>query len=202
MEFKEEFKNDDEWNIEFYPKVKLGKIIKEVITNIKIGKVNEDGVFEDPNDKGIYLLRCDMDVVVGDIIICRKFSHQVLIKNEDEGNNKEIEDEKKNEGCENINNDKENITEENKLEENKQEEKKLEENQQDFNQQEENKPEENKIEDNQQEENKTEENKPEEIKQEENKQEEIKQEENKQEEIKQEENKEEENKEEENKRRK
>ena len=43
-----------------------------VITNIKIGKVNEDGVFEDPNDKGIYLLRCDMDVVVGDIIIFRK----------------------------------------------------------------------------------------------------------------------------------
>ena len=204
MEFKEKFNNDNEWNIEFYPKVKLGKIIKEVITNIKIGKVNEDGVFEDPNDKGIYLLRCDMDVVVGDIIICRKFSHQVLIKNEDEGNNKEIEDEKKNEKYENINNDKENITEENKLEENKQEdneqeEKKLEENQQVYNQQEENKPEENKIEDNQQEENKQEEIKQEENKPEEIKQEEIKQEENKQEEIKQEENKQEENKQEENK---
>ena len=76
MEFKEEFKNDDEWNIEFYPKVKLGKIIKEVITNITIPHSEE---FDDPNEKGIYLLRCDMDVSVGENVVCRKFSHQSCI---------------------------------------------------------------------------------------------------------------------------
>jgi hypothetical protein len=179
MEFKEKFNNDNEWNIEFYPKVKLGKIIKEVITNIKIGKVNEDGVFEDPNDKGIYLLRCDMDVVVGDIIVYKKFSHQVIIKNEDEEKNKEIEDEKNNANDDNIN-DIENKFEENNLEENKQEKNNLEENNLIENQQEE-----NKQEDNQQEQNNQEDNNQEENHQEENKQEENKQEENKQEVIKQ-----------------
>ena len=91
MEFKEEFKNDDEWNIEFYPKVKLGKIIKEVITNITIPHSEE---YDDPNEKGIYLLRCDMDVLVGENVVCRKFSHQSLTKNEeDEKENKNIEEE-------------------------------------------------------------------------------------------------------------
>ena len=90
FEVKEKFNNDKEWNINFLPRKNLGNVAQEIITNIKVPLCEENN-YEDPNDYGIYLLRCDMDIIIGDFIIQKQVkkenSHNYYNENNNNNNN-------------------------------------------------------------------------------------------------------------------
>ena len=86
IELKQKFDNENEFNINFLPRKDLGKICNETITNI-ILPLNEENGFENPNDNGIFLLRSDVEIIVGDFIIQKNIENYDNIQNE---NNKNI----------------------------------------------------------------------------------------------------------------